>query len=250
METIRMEDMNWVDIKAAIDKGYKTVVVGIGSTEQHGPHLPTKTDAFIADYLSHNIAQKLGYTLMARTISVGCSDHHLSFSGTISLKKSTLKAVINDFISSLSRSGFKNILLLPTHGGNFETVQEVVEEFKHNFPYINVIAYSNLDEFIQKQIELSKDLKITPEESGVHAGEAETSEILAISEELVKNDRIVPGYIGKVGKKEVDLVFREGIEALTKNGVIGDPTNASVEHGKTYLEEMIEYLSDYFKKFL
>lgn len=47
MKTIRMEDMNWPDIKEAIEKGFTTVVIGIGSTEQHGPHLPTKTDALI-----------------------------------------------------------------------------------------------------------------------------------------------------------------------------------------------------------
>ena len=49
MKTLRMEEMNWVDIKKAINDGFKTVIIGVGSTEQHGPHLPTQTDALIAD---------------------------------------------------------------------------------------------------------------------------------------------------------------------------------------------------------
>ncbi len=53
MKTLRMEEMNWVDIQKAIDDGYKTVVIGVGSTEQHGPYLPTKTDSLIADTIAN-----------------------------------------------------------------------------------------------------------------------------------------------------------------------------------------------------
>ncbi len=56
MKTLRMEEMNWVDIKKAINDGFKTVIIGVGSTEQHGPHLPTQTDALIADVIVNLIA--------------------------------------------------------------------------------------------------------------------------------------------------------------------------------------------------
>ena len=122
MKTIRLEDMNWPDIKKAIANGYKTVVVGIGATEQHGPHLPLKTDAVIGEMLAYEVAKGLGNALQAPTIRVGCSEHHLSFPGTISLHASTLKSIIIDYVESLKRHGFETVVLLPSHGGNFTTV--------------------------------------------------------------------------------------------------------------------------------
>ena len=122
METVRMREMNWPDIKAAVEQGYTTVVVAVGSTEQHGPHLPTMTDTRIGDEVARRVAMKLGHALQANTISVGCSSHHFGFSGTISLRDETLRMVIRDYVSSLIRSGFDRIVLLPSHGGNFSTV--------------------------------------------------------------------------------------------------------------------------------
>ena len=112
MKTLRMDEMNWVDIKQVINDGLKTVVIGVGSTEQHGPHLPTQTDALIADVLVNLIAQKLEKSLQAQTIRVGCSDHHLPFPGTISLKQSTSRVIIHDYIESFHRHGFENIVFV------------------------------------------------------------------------------------------------------------------------------------------
>jgi creatinine amidohydrolase len=106
MKTIKMEDMNWPDIQKAIDEGYTTVVVGIGSIEQHGPHLPTKTDTLIGDMLALRFALKWGNALQARTVPVGCSEHHLAFPGTISLKAPTLKAIKADYTESIAKQGF------------------------------------------------------------------------------------------------------------------------------------------------
>ncbi len=103
MLNIQMEKMNWVDISRAIQKGYTTAVIGVGSTEQHGPHLPTNTDTLIGENLAYRIALKLENALQAQTIRVGCSDHHLFFPGTISLKKETLKSIIQNVLSDIQR---------------------------------------------------------------------------------------------------------------------------------------------------
>jgi creatinine amidohydrolase len=124
MKTIRMEEMTWPEIKAAIESGYTTAVVAVGSTEQHGPHLPTMTDARIGDDVAERVARKLGHALHARTIAVGMSEHHLAFAGTISFKAETLRLILRDYVDSLARHGFMQIVFLPSHGGNFSTVQE------------------------------------------------------------------------------------------------------------------------------
>jgi len=248
MRTLRMEEMNWVDIKKAINDGFKTVVIGVGSTEQHGPHLPTQTDALIADVMVNLIAQNLKNALQAQTIRVGCSDHHLPFPGTISLKKSTLKAIINDYIESLQKHGFENIIFIPTHGGNFNPIKEAVEEAQEKYTKIKILAFTDLKGFLDIQFKIAASLNITVEEAGGHAGEAETSEVLFLAENLVKKERFQPGYIGVLGEEEIEMLFEKGMPSLTDIGVLGDPTKASKEHGKIYLEKMGEFLTDEIKK--
>ena len=248
METLKMKEMNWIDIKEAINNGFKTVVIGVGSTEQHGPHLPTQTDALIAEVITNAITQNLKNALQAQTIRVGCSDHHLAFPGTISLKKSTLKAIIHDYIESLQKNGFENIIFIPTHGGNFKPIKEAVEEAQGNHPKIKILAFTDLMGFVDDQNKIAADLNITIEEAGTHAGEAETSQILALAENLVKRERFQPGYLGVLGEKEVEMLFKKGMPSLTEIGVIGDPTKASKKKGKIYIEKIVEFLTDEIKK--
>lgn len=248
MKSIRMEEMNWVDISEAIQKGFTTVVIGIGSTEQHGPHLPTHTDAVIADVLAHKVALKLGNALKAQTIRVGCSDHHLSFPGTISLKKETLKAIIYDYIESLSKHGFKMIIFLPTHGGNFNTKQEVIEELQPKYPGLKIMGFTDVRRFIGILWQIAEELGVSVEEAGAHAGEFETSQMLSIVEDQVIKDRFQPGYVGLLGEETEKQLFEEGISTLTKIGVIGDPTRADIKKGRIYMEKLTAYLVRYIKE--
>ncbi len=237
-----MEDMNWLDIKKAMEEGYTTVVVGIGSTEQHGPHLPTTTDTLIGDLIAHRVALKLGTALQARTIPVGCSKHHLAFPGTISLKASTLKMMMGDYTESLVKQGFKTIIYLPSHGGNFQAVKEAIEEQRGIYPEVKIIGYTDLMQFVECLYDISAESGIPKEEAGAHAGENETSFILAFAGELVKQDRFAPGYLGPLGEKEIKVILDKGMPALSEKGILGDPTRASGERGKVYLEKIVEFL--------
>jgi creatinine amidohydrolase len=123
-----MEEMTWPDINQAIDSGYTTVVFAVGSTEQHGPHLPEMTDARIGDEVGERVARKPGHALLARTIDVGVSDHHLSFAGTISLKPETLSLVLRDYVDSLVGHGFKRIVVVPTQGAASALLEDQVPD--------------------------------------------------------------------------------------------------------------------------
>ena len=248
MRTIRMEDMNWPDIKKAIDEGYTTVVVGVGSTEQHGPHLPTKTDTMIGDMMAFRFALEWDKALQAKTIPVGCSEHHLAFPGTLSLKASTLKAIISDYTESLVGQGFKTIIYLPSHGGNFSSVREAIEEQQKKFPQHKITGYTDLMGLMNCLFKVSAEYGITPEEAGAHAGENETSLILAFAEQLVSKERFAPGYLGPLGEKEVKVIMEKGMPALSERGVLGDPSRASAEKGATYLEKVVDFLIKEVKK--
>ena len=242
MKTIRMEEMNWPDVRAAIAAGYTTAVVGVGSTEQHGPHLPTMTDTRIGDELAHRVALKLGHALLARTIPVGVSSHHLAFGATISLMPETLKLIIRDYVESLVRDGFRRIIFLPSHGGNFGPVAQAIADARKAHPEIDITGYTDLLRFGDILNEASADFGISEEEAGAHSGENETSMMMALEPGLVARDRLEPGYLGPLGEKEIQLIFEQGMPTLTENGVLGDPRAASAEKGEAYLEKIVDFL--------
>ena len=248
VKRVRMEEMTWPDIKSAIEQGYRTVVIAIGSTEQHGPHLPTMTDTRIGDELAHRVAIKLGHTLQARTIPVGCSSHHLSFPGTISLRDETLRMIILDYIESLIRSGFNRIVFLPMHGGNFPIVQATLKEAQIAHQGIEIIGVTDVTKLLDCMNAASAEFGINANESGAHAGESETSIMMALEKNLVIKDRFAPGYVGLTGEKELKIIFEQGMPALTKNGVLGDPRKASADKGEIYLDRLTEFLIQEIKK--
>jgi creatinine amidohydrolase len=248
LNSIRMAEMTWPDIKSAIEQGYTSVIIAVGSTEQHGPHLPTMTDTRIGDELAHRVAIKLGYTLQAETIAVGCSSHHFGFPGTLSLKDETLKMIILDYIDSLVRSGFKKIVFIPMHGGNFPTVKETLKEAQIAHQGIEIIGLTDLTKLFDCLISGSAEFGIKADESGSHAGESETSIMMALEKNLVIKDRFAPGDVGLASEKELEIMREQGMQALTKNGVLGDPRKASADKGEIYLDRLTEFLIREIKK--
>ena len=248
MDRIRMEDMNWPDIKEAIAKGFTTAVAGIGSTEQHGPYLPLKTDSMIGEAIANKVAAKLGNALQAPTINIGCSEHHLAFPGTISYRSSTLTSIIEDYIQSLSKHGFKTVVLLPSHGGNFETVLKAIDDLSKKHPELKIVGYTDLKGFMNFLMEISEEYGVTKEEAGAHAGENETSFMLALAGDLVIKERYAPGYLGPLGDEEIKIILERGMPTLSKTGVLGDPAKATSEKGKVYLEKIVDFIVKEVKK--
>jgi creatinine amidohydrolase len=247
MVKVRISEMTRVDIQKALDKGSSTVVFAVGSNEQHGPHLPTCTDSLIGDVLANKVAKKLGKALQAPSINVGCSDHHTAFPGAISLRPETLKNLIRDYCFSLAKQGFKKIVILPSHGGNFNAVQEVTDELKQSLKGTTVISYTDLNGLLESLAEFSSKHGISAGESGGHAGESETSMVLAIRKDLVDMKHAEKGFVGNFEDKK-ELMWRKGIKAVTKNGVLGDPRKAEASKGEEYLELWAEKMVDFVRK--
>jgi creatinine amidohydrolase len=243
-----MSEMTRVDIQRALDAGFSTVVFAVGSNEQHGPHLPTCTDSLIGDFLANKVTRKLGKALQAPSINVGCSDHHMVFAGAISLRPETLKSVIHDYCVSLAKQGFKNIIILPSHGGNFNVVREVTDELNRSLEGTKVVSYTDLKGLLGFLIEFSSKYAITADESGAHAGESETSMVLAIRKDLVDMKNAEIGFLGNFDDKVMSLTWSQGIKAVSKNGVLGDPSKAKVGQGKEYLELWAEKMVDFVRK--
>jgi len=242
-----MSEMGWVDIQEALGAGFSTVVFAVGSNEQHGPHLPTCTDSLIGDVLANKVTRKLCKALQAPTINVGCSEHHMAFPGTIDLKPETLKNLIRDYCVSLAKQGFKNIVILPSHGGNFNPVREVTDELNQSLKEAHVKSYTDLGGMLRFLAEFSLKHGVSAPESGAHAGESETSMVLAIRKDLVDMEKAKEGFVGNYEEK-IPVIFSQGIRAVTENGVVGDPRKAEGSRGEEYLELWADKMVDFVRK--
>lgn len=125
---------SWPEIDARL-KSTKTVVVPIGSNEQHGPTGLLGTDWLCPEIIAHAAEQSDDSLIVAPTFNIGMAQHHLAFAGTISLRPTTFMAAITDWVHSLSRHGFERIYFLNGHGGNVATIEATFAEIYAEWSY-------------------------------------------------------------------------------------------------------------------
>lgn len=116
----------WQEVEAFLQRS-KTVIVPIGSNEQHGPTGLLGTDWLCPEIIAHE-AQKTADLLVAPTFNIGMAQHHLGFPGTISLRPSTFMSAIGDWCRSLAGHGFEKVYFLNGHGGNVATIEAAFSE--------------------------------------------------------------------------------------------------------------------------
>ena len=235
MRTVRLEELTSPEIRALLEQGTRRVVFACGATEQHGPHLPLAVDAMIGDSLAERVARRLGGTLVAPTVRIGCSRHHMAFPGSLTLDEATFKAIVRDYVASLRHHGFEWIGIIPSHGGNFRPLAELASE-------LGVAAYTDLAGMIAAWEEIVVAVGGPAGHVGGHADIAESSMVLALRPELVSQDRAAAGYTGDP-QAVLGTIFESGFAAVTENGVLGDPAGMTRELGEALLERMAERIA-------
>jgi creatinine amidohydrolase len=235
MGAVALDRLSWPEVKQEVETGRDTVVMAFGATEQHGPHMPLATDALLGDHLAWRVAERLD-AFVAPTVRVGCSEHHLAFPGTLSISEDTFHRVVADLVLSLARGGFRRVVLLPTHGGNFGPLAAALEKLGP-VEGVEIRALTDLGALLAVARVGAEEHDVPLGEGGLHAGEWETSMLIAIHPELVHLERGEPGYTGDM-ESAVGAIFGSGVHSVTANGVIGDPARAGAEHGERYWTEV------------
>ena len=241
MKSLFIDEMNWVDIEYLIKTRYKNIIIGISTIEQHGPHLPIKTDVLLTDIIVTKIAIKLGKTLIGPAIKTGCSETHLSFPGTIALGKMTLQSILIDYVFSLSKHGFENIIFIPSTKRNVIYPEIFLHRFKEKNEDLKIILFDEFDKIEEKQLDIAKREKISSEEAGIHAGEIETSMMLNISPGLVKTNRFETGNIS-FNNNGTEI---NDVRALSVNGILGDCTKSNSRRGELYINSTVDIIVDF-----
>jgi creatinine amidohydrolase len=217
------------DFRLAL-KRIKRAIIPVGSLEQHGAHLPVSTDSLIAEYLARILAEKVGAFVLP-VISYGVSFEHKPMFN-ISLRNSTLSRMLCDTCISLAENRIREIIILNGHHGNTGALQYIPQEIQSKVPtHVNIhtIHYWHM---------------MTPEFD--HAGEVETSLVMAIAPELVHMDRATPNSknLSKSKAAYSSLTNAPGsFPKITGNGVWGDPMKATASKGDKLIKEITANLA-------
>ena len=219
-------------------KTKKTILIPIGSTEQHGPTGIFCTDYIIPERICIAVG-KLTSTLVAPVVAFGMSNHHLGFAGTISLNPSTLMKVIDDIVGSLYRGGFRTFLFVNGHGGNISTLDATFSEIREKYPdaMMRAISWYKLPAVNRKAA------RLFGKREGSHSTPSEISVTMHIFPGLVKKAR-KHGISTPDRKKVKYLPSGKEFRKLFKDGRMwSDPSLASEKHGKALFDLAVEELA-------
>jgi creatinine amidohydrolase len=255
MEEIKMskalilENMTWQELQKVKDK-VELIIIPVGSTEQHGPNTTFSTDTIRAKKIGEMIGDVFGdKVLIAPTLPIGLSYHHMKFPGTITFSLETYLKILRDICWSFKQHGFKKILFLSGHGGNKRPIQEYASEAKKEFDmdiYMSGIGGSLVTD-------LSNEHGFSKFKG--HACEVETSQTMYLAPEHVRYDSLEKAKFKDDTKYLIKKYAHGGsifwdYREVTENGALGDATKASIEFGKEMNEIVINKITEFIEKII
>jgi creatinine amidohydrolase len=205
-----------------------TLLVPVGSTEQHGPHLPLGMDTLIAQAVAQRVAQEMRqagvHVLIAPSLAYGSSGEHQHFAGTVSIGSQALQHLLVELIRSAG-SWAGRCVFVNGHGGNVPAVVAAVSQLRFEGHDVGWGACAP-----------------RPQEQGApmdsHAGRVETSLALVLAPDDVRLERATRGALEPLSEL-LPRMRAGGIASVSPNGVLGDPSGASAQEGEQLLQSMV-----------
>ena len=199
----------------------RTLLLPVGSTEQHGPHLPLDTDTRIAVAIAHGVAENMPErVIVAPPVTYGASGEHADFPGTLSIGVDALAAMLVEL--GRTADAFGEVVFVNGHGGNLASLRSATSTLQSEGRKVRSWSWRVPD-------------------GDAHAGRTETSLLLAIDAAVVHLEAAEPGRVEAVGDL-LDVLRRDGVRAVSPNGVLGDPSGASAEEGRALLVMQVDAL--------
>ncbi|KAA0920002.1 mycofactocin biosynthesis peptidyl-dipeptidase MftE [Dietzia sp. ANT_WB102] len=203
-------------------------VLPLGSTEQHGPHLPVESDTLLATAAARALGTRTGSAdeiTVLPALAYGASGEHQSFPGTVSVGTDALAGTLLELGRSVS-TWADRLLVVNGHGGNVDALRSAVQRLRYEGRDAAWLS-----------------CRTSEDPTDTHAGHAETSLLLHLHPDLVRVDLAAPGCVAPL--RHILPALREGgIAAVSPNGVLGDPTTASPAEGKRLWEALVQDARD------
>lgn len=231
---------------ADVDRDQTVCVIPIAAVEQHGPHMPTGTDAILCGAVAEAVEANLSdHVLLTPTLWLGASAHHLRLGSTFDSRLDTYVATLCDIARSLLGDGYQRLMFLNGHGGNIDPMRIAVRMIQPNYPKALLAAGSYwcaAEDLIRET--LTGDHKFVG-----HACEFETSMMLHVRPELVNHDK--RGDAGELVSDQIDGVFvSRDMRQRTREGFTGRADLASAVKGKRLFDGIVERLVHAVEKLL
>lgn len=236
--------LTWTEIEAMPDKANVVLIQPVGAIEQHGPHLPLIVDSAIGVAVLGKALAGLSPEVPAYALPplhYGKSNEHWHFPGTITLSAQTLLAVLTEVAESLYRAGFRKLILMNSHGGQPQVMEIAARDIHQKYEDFLVFPL-----FTWRVPSLVSNW-LSPEELelGLHAGDAETSLLLAILPDQVRMAAAVSEYPQELPQNsllslEGQLPFAWTTRDLTQSGVLGNPLTATQAKGDQIWQSLAE----------
>lgn len=242
---MRWNDLTTHDFDAL---GHDTLVVlNIAAVEQHGPHLPVDTDSAIGAHFLDRLDADLGNEVLTLPqVTVGCSNHHLDFAGTLSVGHDAFIAYVKDVARSVMDGGFRALLILNSHGGNRGVGQVLLEMLGQSYPRHRIA----LATWWQLAAGPLAQLRESAPGGVNHAGEFETSLMLHIAPDRIRQDHLDGhNYVASHTWADGDMLdpgrgalYRSMHEVSGGRGTVGDPSIASADKGQRISDAVVAEL--------
>jgi creatinine amidohydrolase len=244
-----LEHMTWPEVAKALET-IRVALIPAGSCEQHGPHLEMRTDTVRAYEVARRLTERFHpQAILCPPLPLGYSEHHLGFAGTLSLRPSTLAAVVHDVLQSLLHHGIRKVLIINGHGGNNPTLQSVAAEFKNQ--HTCEVAIAGITPMIADLVKEHADsLNIG------HACEVEVSQAMILAPDMVRLDRLEAGRMKQPWLTFASYEYATRItmpyrfDEVTENGALGDATKWSEEFGAAMIDTALDRISVFLRELI
>ena len=231
-QSVYIEDLTWPEVRDAIARGKTTAIVYVGSTEQKGPHMAIGQHNFVAHHVAGRIAQSLGDALVfpilpyARTGDPTAKTGHMRFPGSVSLSSEIFLGVTRQIALSAISAGFKEVYLMGDHGGGQSELKLAAEGLDSEWSSKGVKVRYVPDSYFKSRDFARKYFTERQIVYGAHADSWDTSELmfLDVDRKWIRHDKLAKSDSTQMGTTGVD----------------GDPTKATPEMGKLFLEFKVE----------
>jgi creatinine amidohydrolase len=245
------DKLTWPEIGEAAKEG-RVIVLPVGSTEQHGPHLPLDVDNFLCHSVCEAAVKLVpGDALLMPHLSYGFNWHHIDFPGTIGIDWDHYVRFLLDILKSVSHHGFTKALIVNGHGSNRILVEVAARQATMDNPMI--CAGFNYFELAR---EVVGQVRESPKGWVAHADEIETSLYLHLRPEGVRRDLMKPEnnmLPSDFWWQDLEIGARVGMmewwSTFSHTGVLGDPTKATAEKGRIIYEAAVQQLAVLVREF-